>query len=74
MSDLMKWDAAPRWFFCSHRLFKPLRIQMEEGETVRQYRKRADETYSNLVNQYETPANGNRVYMNREGFHEIPKY
>ena len=53
----------PRTFFDSHRTFKPFTIEKAEGETVREYDRRADKIYNELVKEHETPANGNRVYM-----------
>ena len=47
----------------SHRTFKPYDLVQAEGETAREFDRRCDREYHRLVNEKETPANGNRVYM-----------
>ena len=50
----------------SHRLFKPFELVKEENENFREFDRRCNRLYNELINKYETPGNNNRVYMNRE--------
>lgn len=54
------------YYMDSHRMFKPFEITKEESETFRDFDRRCDKVYDELVKKYETPGNNNRVYMNRD--------
>lgn len=53
-------------YFDSHKMFKPFEIEKEENEKFRDFDRRANKIYDELIERYETPENNNRVYMNRE--------
>jgi hypothetical protein len=55
-----------RQFLDSHRTFKPFIIEQGENESTRDFSRRAEAIYNQLVNEHENPSSGNRVYMNYE--------
>lgn len=52
-----------RRFFDSHRRFKPFEVEQLENETRRQFERRTYKMYLEMMHKYETPADGEKVYM-----------
>lgn len=63
--DCEDWRSAPRWFFDFQGNFSFIEVRRED-ETIRQYDRRMEEIYRNLMREYDakpTDALNNIVYM-----------
>lgn len=50
-------------FYDSHRKFKPYAIIQFAWESDREFSRRADREYNDLADRYESPYDGERIYM-----------